>query len=627
MAISPQRKAELDAYIAAQKAKAAAPSGPSPEVGGDVLTPPTSTPTLLERAGSGLGKAVMGFGGLLQQGAEKVIKPTAQAVAKPFLDTAATAVASTRGAYNLATGNIQAEYEAQQREKQQGGVSLGPLGTYQPVRSALGAVGTGAQIATTLALPGVAKFGASMGAPAAATGLFTGGTAGLVHGAGTAMVEAGQKGKSALETLGDVTMRGTSEAAIGAATGYGIGRLTDWWTRKPTKIPSDEVKQKVIEKARAADAAAGPQKLGKPTTSVEKSVKTMTDSGLSPEDLDDLSKLSPDDLKAVRASAQQAEKALGAPSQASKYRANQPVAENLLKKIDKLEEINKPISIALRKSVADAKVPFDRTAFAAKITEALPDDVTAYSDADRGFIDKIIERAAEVDSPLKAHDFRKWIASESDIYKATMTGGKRTAGDVVAGNIRNKAGEYIDDLVPEYGALRRREQPILNAMDEFWSTMGGKWKNYEGEALTRRASEISRRMATNTSANTQRAVELLDNALAGEGANVGGDIGAQAYYANLVENMYKTAPPGALKGEVTQANLDALDIAQAATGPKGVVQAGIKYLTGGSSSPAARRALAVQQAESRAAFVRYIDFLLSGSDEAATALPKAPPRP
>jgi hypothetical protein len=148
--------------------------------------------------------------------------------------------------------------------------------------------------------------------------------------------------------------------------------------------------------------------------------------------------------------------------------------------------------------------------------------------------------------------------------------------------------------------------------------MGGKWKNYEGDAAARKASEFSRRLITNTSADTTKAVEMLDSALAGENAAIGGDVAKQQYYATQIERLYNVKPTGGFEASVGAGGTDALNLRDAQKaltgGVLGKAQVAGKMLMG-KSDTAAKRALDVQQEDVRQAFSDYVDSLLNAGDQ------------
>jgi len=571
------------------------------------------------KVGGMLVGALQGAGNLVESGAKNIITPVAKAVAKPFLTAGANAVASGRGIFNLATGNIAAEQQAQAADTARGGVSLGALGTYKPATTPLEVAGTGAQIAATLGAGPLAKFGASLGAPAAATGLFAGGTTGLLHGLGTGALKAEEKGLKGFDAAGEVLMTGVEEGAIGAAAGYAGGTLADWWGKRPPALQKDEAAAHAAQKAKVLDRKtmgpgaadyANPDLKAQPAT---KSVQTLLKGGYDPNDLNDLSELSPEDLTAVKGSIAKAQAGVRSPASASLERVNEPVAKNVMAKIDKVEEIAGPMGKALRDTVKESDATINHALFSKRIASALPDDLTAYSDADRNFINKVVERASEVKDPLQAHDFRKWIASETDQYVQQMNGGKSTPGEVVAGKIRNAVGDYLDETVDGYGDLRRQIQPLLEAKDNFWRRVGGQWKNYEGDATNRKVSEFSRRLITNTSADTTKAVEMLDEALAPYGA-VGGDVTKQQYYATQIERLYNVKPTGGFESSITSAGVTAKDLQDATTGGAlGKVKVVGKAIFGNTAG--GKRALDYQQEEVRQAFSDYVDALIKGSGQ------------
>lgn len=618
----------------------------------------------------------------LKPAAEKVIIPAGKAIAKDlFGATAATAVSAVRGAWNLLTGNVKAEEQAQLKDKARRGVDLGPFGVQKPVqmnaqtgeqnstgRAAQEMVGEGAKLASVLIGGEAGAMGAAAAAPAAATGLFAGGTAGLVHGAGHALSEDSKAGKGALETVGDVGMGATTEGAAGAATGYLGGKFSDWWN-KPIKaaapepkvteiptgpagpakksilskatdevkrrqgpVPSDAVKKQVLDTAAQLDAAtpapsdvSGLNEIidnaGKPVPAIPKptqpattSAQRLLDSGLDPNDLQDLSSLSKSDLTAVVKAVENGQRISAAPSDASKIRVNEGVAGNLMAKYDALEETNKPISKALRAAVVDASTAtFDKPKLEQYVVDALPDRTFKWTEADKKFIDGIIDKVDSVRTQLDAHELRQYIANETDAFTAPLkaAGVKNTQGEATAKAIRTAIGKYLDETIPQYGPLRNQERPILDAMDEFWARVGGKWKGYDGDAADRRVAEIAGRISSKASGDVARMVETLDGALKGVGLEgVGGDIAKQDYYTRLVENLFHAGPPGSLKGQVEQAAIQAGPALHAMQDPKGaflkaVVNKGLE-----ASGFGGKRASERATAEIRQAFADYVISLL-----------------
>lgn len=638
------------------------------------------TPTERHPLDSFLVRALEAPGKAIEAGAEKIIKPAASAIAKPFLRTAATGVSALRGAWNLATGNIEAEQVAQAKEDQRGGVKLGPLGTFRPVQQREGGgtatlpnqlkdmAGIGTQIATTIGAPGVGSFGAKIAAPKVATGLVTGGIAGLGHGVGTALEDSSAKEKGALETVGDVGMRGTTEGAAGALLGAGAGKLEDWWTapsvpkskaaRPPAgpgpieqakagiesmreELPSDSVKRSVLQKAQAADdlvsepldissnapgasakgsKAFSPAKRGTAT----KAANDLIDGGMNPNRLDEIAEMSPDDLNALATAISNGRRVTLRPGQKNVIRLSEGLADNVEQNIDAAERLAAPYRKAISDAVREADPSLHNPAtLDAKLAEALPSRTVKYSDADKKFVEKLIDRVGELRTLEDVHEFRQFLANETDAFAAPLRAGgvSETEGTKVADALRKKAGEYLDEMLADrkievngemmnYGEMRRRVRPLLDATDNFWKTVGGKWKSYDSEARSRRLGEMAGRLATNTSANTEAAFGQLKEALRAEGVDVGGDLATQAGYVKFVEDLFNAGPDRAIQQAVSGGVVQGSDIISAAQSPiKATVSAGLnKVLTMAGITGERAREKATEKI--RNAFADYVNALL-----------------
>lgn len=665
MALTPEQKKEIERKLGEKRDSKPRSSSPGEEAA-------SKTKADLSRPQPGLFTRIIEAPGKAIEKGANVIGAIATEIERPFLRTAATGVSALRGAWNLATGNIEAEQVAQAKDDQRGGVDLGPLGVQRPVQQAPGGgtqtlpkqladmVGTGTQIASTIAAPGLARFGAASGAPQAVAQGFTGGVTALLHGAGREIESSVTEEKGALEAVADVASGTAVEGALGTAAGAGFGALEDWWTapvkaavpeakvlqgqtaQPSAQLPNDVVKREVIEKAREADAslddvlsvdigdrnlgpgAAGAKSAAFSPQSASKSAQELIDSGMNPNRLREIADMDADDLRALQKAVVNGKRVTRVPGDKSKIRLAEGLADNVESNIAAIDDVTAPYAKGISDAVRNADQSlFDENAFSAKVAEALPSRTIKLTSADRKFVESLIDEFDQIKTLEDAHEFRQKIASMTDQFAAPLraAGAQPTQGEAVAEAMRQKMGEYLDEVLETlpvnvdgrmmtYGELRRRIAPLLGAEDEFWKAVGGKWQGYDAADRNRRLGEIAGRLGTNASANTDAAFNNLKSALKAEGIEVGGDLGKQASYVKFIEDLYSAGPDRAIQQAFQQGSINASDVEGAVRRPVGTaitygIEKGLNLL--GISGERAREKATEKV---RRAFANYVMALL-----------------
>lgn len=469
-------------------------------------------------------------------------------------------------------------------------------GRYAAPMGVLEGAGVGAQLAAYPVSAALGAAGIAARAGAKLVGAVSGGAGGLIGGIGLGLEHAGKTNAGVAEAISGTALSGITGAATGAAVGFAFGALADKFEAGRKSWQTDTGKAKVSVKDYLQTKPVMNQ-------SVDKLIK----SGVSPMELDDLTRLDVDDLTAIQTGIRNAEQNTRHPSLAASYRVNTGVGENLLKKVDAIDDFASGLSSELGRVAKSGMGRFDQAAFADNVLKRMPGDLTAFSNSDRSFMENVIDRAAQVTDDYQAHQFRQWLASEVDQFKVNFNAGKATPGTRAALNVRTDVGRYLDGVIEGYGDLRTQLAPLLEASDEFWAQAGGKWRGYEGEALSRRAEELTRRLASQASANMVRPVELMDDVLGKYNQAVGGNVAAQAHYANLIEDIYGVAPSGGFKGQIRSAIASPYEAIQALTGgPLSKVKVATDALGRAIAKP---QDVAAQ--ETRDAFKAYVDSLLN----------------
>jgi hypothetical protein len=282
------------------------------------------------------------------------------------------------------------------------------------------------------------------------------------------------------------------------------------------------------------------------------------------------------------------------------------VGENMMRKIDAVEQIAKPLGKELGDLAKSSTAKLSGDEISAMAQAALPENFQSIAKSDQGLIQKFIEEAKDVSTPLEAHQFRQRLAKEVNSFGAkNYPNGLPDDLVVATDSIRDTVGGAIDSVEPRYGELRRQLQPLLNARDDFWKQIGSQWKGYEGESANLRASQMARRFIANTNPDLWRSIEKLDAELAKNGQQVGGDIVRQSGTARMIENLWSAARPGTLQADFAQGSLNAMDLANL-NSPTGAANVALKV---GKSllAPSAKKAQERAMMETRDALTDFIN--------------------
>lgn len=538
----------------------------------------------------------------------------AKGVAKPFVKAGVTGVAAVDSAMKLAKGDVEGANKVTEE-----GYDVGSFGQVKPAkigtdideqinegkgafgRNTLDTVGTGAEIATTLAGGGE---GAALVKGAGKASLKQLTKAGLKEGA-----VLGSAGGASRElqnedaTVGSVASSALTEGAIGGALGIAVPiasslvksglkkagsvwrSLMDTPTASALAKTSDEVASSGALNAGSIDGASktvaskpspverfvNPSPKAVPLDPVVK--KTAQSAGFDDRVIDLVEGASQTDKDSFKRMVKQAEIA------SKSFGKERPVSiagETIMKRAEHIAEKRKEVGKALGETVKSLpKNPVDvskaRGSFFQKLEE---DGVQMLDDGKLDFSDtryandssgqKMIQQLYDdldlsdgMLTPQRIQRIRQRLFDDLDL------GAKK---EVLSGRIeslltqtRSELDAPLQELSSEYAKYSKEYAKSSQALADFYQLLGKKFTGASDEALKLRAGEVGARIGSNASADTIRVLDGLDRTAKELGGEFDDDIARQFFFSEILNDLYKITQPRSFQGGIERGVEGALE--------------------------------------------------------------------
>jgi len=539
----------------------------------------------------------------------------AKGVAKPFVKAGVTGVAAVDSAVKLAKGDVEGANRVTEE-----GYDVGNFGQVKPAkigtdvseqinegksafgRNTLDTVGTGAEIATTLAGGGE---GAALVKGAGNASLRQLAKAGLKEGAALGSVGgASRELQNEDATVGSVASSALTEGAVGGALGIAIPlasslikpglkkagsvwrSLMDTPTASTLAKSSDESASSGILSAKAAgDVVDGAAAVSTPPTQrfvqpspkavpLDPVVKKAAQSAGFDDRVIDLvegaSQTDKDSFKRMVKQAEIASKSFG------KERPVSIAGETIMRRAEHIAEKRKEVGKSLGEIVKSLpKDPIDvskaRGSFFQKLEE---DGVQMLDDGKLDFSDtryandssgqKMIQQLYDdldlsdgMLTPQRIQRIRQRLFDDLDL------GAKKEA---LSGRIeslltqtRSELDAPLQGLSPEYAKYSKEYAKSSQALADFYQLLGKKFTGASDEALKLRAGEVGARIGSNASADTVRVLDGLDRTAKELGGEFDDDIARQFFFSEVLNDLYKITQPRSFQGGIERGVEGALE--------------------------------------------------------------------